>query len=96
MEQLNHRLLCKVNDMVDEKRGTKTKSTAAPRESDDPIAEEFREELLQKPSFSARSVGRLISDEDRLSRTEGRLTEMQQRIDLLEKRVHVLEAEARK
>jgi hypothetical protein len=85
-----------VNDTATQKKATKTQRSAAPRESDDPIAEEFREDLLQKSSFSAQSVGRLISDEDKLSRMEGRLTELLQRIDLLEGRIAALEAEARK
>jgi polyhydroxyalkanoate synthesis regulator phasin len=82
--------------MANQKRGTKPQGSAAPRESDDPIAEEFREELLQRPSFTAQSVGRLISDEDKLSRLEGRLTELLQRIDTLERRIQALEAEASK
>jgi len=68
----------------------------SPRESDDPIAEEFREDLLQKPSFAAKSVNRLISDEDRLARMEGLLAELAQKMDVLEKRVQILEGEFRK
>jgi polyhydroxyalkanoate synthesis regulator phasin len=85
-----------VNHTANQKKATKTQRSAVPRESDDPIAEEFREDLLQKPSFSAHSIGRLISDEDKLSRLEGCLTELLQRIDALEKRIQALEAEARK
>ncbi len=67
-----------------------------PRESDDPIAEEFREELLQRPSFSAQSVGRLISDEDKLARMDGLMAEMLQRIEALEKRIKILEIEGKR
>lgn len=66
----------------------------SPRESDDPIAEEFREDLLQKPSFASQSASRLTSDEDRLARMEGMLAELLQRVDTLEMRVQILEGEA--
>ncbi len=54
--------------MSNQRKETNPPRPISPRESDDPIAEEFREDLLQKPSFSSQSVNRLISDEDRLAR----------------------------
>ncbi len=82
--------------MANQKRVSDQPKKAMPRESDDPIAEEYREELLQRPSFSAQSVGRLISDEDKLARMEGLLAELLQRVDALEKRIQVLEIEGRR
>ena len=82
--------------MANQKRETNLPRPNSPRESDDPIAEEFREDLLQKPSFVSQSTSRLIRDEDRLARMEGMLAELLQRTDALEKRVQILEGEARK
>lgn len=82
--------------MANKRKETKSPGSVAPRESDDPMAEEFREDILQRPSFSAQSVGRLIGDEDRLARMEGLVAELLQRIETLERRIQVLEIEARK
>ncbi len=82
--------------MANQKKATDRSQPIMPRESDDPIAEEFREELLQRPSFSAQSVGRLISDEDKLARMDGLMAEMLQRIEALEKRIQILEIEGKR
>jgi hypothetical protein len=59
-----------------------------PRESDNPIVEEYKEELLRRPTFGARSP---LADEERLTRLEGFLAEMQERIAALERRLEMLE-----
>jgi hypothetical protein len=59
-----------------------------PRESDNPIVEEFKEELLRRPTFGSRSP---LADEERLMRLEGLLAEMHQRIASLERRLDMLE-----
>ncbi len=82
--------------MTNQKNNVNQHRSISPRESDDPIAEEFREDLLQKPSFASQSVSRLTSDESKLARMEGMLAELLQRTDDLEKRVTILEEGARK
>jgi len=62
-----------------------------PRESDNPIVEEFKEELLRRPTFGSRSH---LVDEERLTRLEGLLTEMQERIAALERRLEMLEGKS--
>lgn len=63
----------------------------APRDSDNPIIEEYKEELLRKPTYSPRSVSQILSDEERMSHLEKLLTEINWRIDNLEKRIENLE-----
>ena len=82
--------------MTNQRNDVKQNRHVSPRESDDPIAEEFREDLLQKPSFASQSTGRLIRDDDRLARMEGMLAELIQRTDALERRIQTLEGGARK
>lgn len=82
--------------MTNQKNDMNKHRPISPRESDDPIAEEFREDLLQKPSFASQSANRLIIDEDKLARMEGMLAELLQRTDTLERRVQTLEGEARR
>jgi len=59
-----------------------------PRESDNPIVEEYKEELLRRPTFGSRSP---LADEERLMRLEGMLAEIHQRIAVLERRLEILE-----
>ncbi len=59
------------------KRGT-------PRDSDNPILEEYKEDLLNKPMFVAR-------DEERIIRLEGLANELLCRIESLEQRTETLE-----
>jgi hypothetical protein len=59
-----------------------------PRESDNPIVEEYKEELLRRPTFGSRSP---LADEERLSRLEGLLAEIHERIAALERRLEILE-----
>jgi hypothetical protein len=65
-----------------------------PRESDNPIVEDFKEELLRRPSYGARSIGArsiMTSDAERLERLEGLIVELRKKIKLLEQRIEVLE-----
>lgn len=82
--------------MADQKREANIPRRISPRETDDPIAEEYREDLLQKPSFASQSSRRLTSDEDKLARIEGMQAEMLERLDALERRVQILEGGIRK
>jgi len=45
-------------------------SKAVPRESDNPIVEEYKEDMLKKPTYSARPS---LDDEERLCRMEALL-----------------------
>jgi len=62
---------------------------AEPRESDNPVLEDFKEELLRRPSFRTRSI--MTSDAERLARLEGLITELHQKIKSLEQRIDVIE-----
>jgi hypothetical protein len=55
-----------------------------PRESDNPMVEEYKEDLLQKPSSTVR-------DEERLIYLEGLASELLGRVESLERRIKVLE-----
>lgn len=55
-----------------------------PRESDNPMIEEYKEDLLRKPSSTVR-------DEERLICLEGLVSELVEKIDSLERRVRTLE-----
>lgn len=59
------------------------------RESDNPIVEEYKEDLLNKPGYGIHSAA---ADEARLSRLEGLLAEMQGCMQDLEKRIRAIEA----
>jgi len=63
----------------------------SPRESDNPIVEEYKEELLRKSTYSPRSVSQLLSDEERLAHLENMLSDVKCRIDDIEKRIDDLE-----
>ncbi len=58
------------------------------RESDNPILEEYKEDLSHKPGYGIRPAG---SDEERLLRLEGLLGKVQERLMDLEKRVKTIE-----
>jgi hypothetical protein len=60
-----------------------------PRESDNPIVEDFKEELLHRPSYGARSI--MTSDAERLERLEGLIVELHKKIKSLERRIGSLE-----
>jgi hypothetical protein len=60
------------------------KMKGVPRESDNPIVEEYKEELLRKPIFT-------IRDEERIIRLEGLASELFGRIESLERRIQLLE-----
>lgn len=64
-------------------------SKAVPRESDNPIVEEYKEDMLKKPTYRARPS---LDDEERLCRMEALLAEICQKAEDLEKRVKALEA----
>lgn len=59
------------------------------RESDNPIIEDFKEELLRRPSIGPRSI--ISSDAQRLAKLEGIIADMHERITKLEQRIKVLE-----
>ncbi|OPY49935.1 MAG: hypothetical protein A4E48_02061 [Methanosaeta sp. PtaU1.Bin060] len=64
-------------------------SRAVQRESDNPIVEEFKEELLRRPSYGTAST---LESEERLCRLEGLLAELLRRVDALEKAVEAVTA----
>lgn len=55
-----------------------------PRDSDNPMVEEYKEDLLRKPSSTVR-------DEERLICLEGLVNELVEKVDSLERRVRTLE-----
>jgi hypothetical protein len=59
-----------------------------PRESDNPIVEEYKEDLLRRPTYGSRSP---LADEERLTRLEGLLAEIHERIAAMERRLEILE-----
>jgi hypothetical protein len=63
-------------------------SKVVPRESDNPILEEYKEDLSHKPGYAIHPPGK---DEQRLARLEETIGEMQQIIAGLEKRINILE-----
>ncbi len=63
-------------------------SKVVPRESDNPILEEYKEDLSHKPGYAFHPPGK---DEQRLARLEETMGEMQQRLAGLEKRIKILE-----
>lgn len=65
-------------------------SRAVPRESDNPIVEDYKEELLKRPSFgTGPAVG--IEESNRLCRLEGLMDEMVEKVEDLERRIKALE-----
>jgi hypothetical protein len=63
----------------------------SPRESDNPIVEEYKEELLRKSTYSPHSVSQLLSEEERLAHLEDMLSDIKCRIDDIERRINDLE-----
>lgn len=59
-----------------------------PRESDNPIAEDYKEELLRRPSYGVHPIA---GDDARVQRIEGLLAELLSRTEALERRVRDLE-----
>jgi len=59
------------------------------RDSDNPIVEEYKEELLNRPSYGIHPAA---DDEVRLCRLEGILAEMQDKLEDLEKRIKTIES----
>ncbi len=57
---------------------------AIPRDSDNPILEEYKEDLLTRPILIAQN-------EERIARLEGLLNELLERCRSLERRVEILE-----
>jgi hypothetical protein len=55
-----------------------------PRESDNPIVEEYKEDILRRPISAVR-------DEERLIRLEGLVSEFLDRVESLERRIKILE-----
>lgn len=62
---------------------------AVPRESDNPIVEEYKEELLTRPGYGVHPVA--AGEEARLCRMEALLAEMKDKVDNLERRLKALE-----
>ncbi|MDM7939158.1 MAG: hypothetical protein QUS07_02315 [Methanothrix sp.] len=62
---------------------------AVPRESDNPIVEEYKEELLTRPAFGVHPA--TAGEEARLCRMESLLAEMRDKVDNLERRLKALE-----
>jgi len=71
----------------------KSEETAQPkkvaRESDNPIIEEYKEDLLNKPGYAVHPVA---DDEARLCRLEGQMAEGQEKLENLKKRIRAIEA----
>jgi len=63
-------------------------SRAILRESDNPIVEEYKEDMLRKPTYGARPT---LDSEERLCRLEGLLGELHQKLEALEMRLKALE-----
>jgi hypothetical protein len=63
-------------------------SKAVPRESDNPIVEDFKEELLNRPTYGAQTAA---IDDARLCRLEGLLAEMNEKVEDQERRLKALE-----
>ncbi len=62
---------------------------AEPRESDNPVLEDFKEEIWRRPGVGPHSgVG---SDNERLVKLEGLLDEMRKKVSTLEQRIEALE-----
>ncbi|VVB68889.1 Uncharacterised protein [uncultured archaeon] len=60
-----------------------TPTRAVPCESDNPIVEEFKEDMLHRPTYGARPAR---ESEERLCRLEGILAELYQKVEALEGR----------
>lgn len=65
-------------------------SKIVPRESDNPILEEYKEDPSHKPGYGIRPAD---NDDERLSRLEELLVKVQERLADLEKRMKTIEEE---
>jgi len=77
-----------VNNIMLKKVGGKMPSKIVPRESDNPILEEYKEDLSHKPGYAIRPAG---YDDERLLRLEELLGKVQERLADLEKRIKTIE-----
>jgi hypothetical protein len=57
-----------------------------PRESDNPMVEEYKEDLLRKPSSTVRDEERLICLEDLVSELQGKVDSLERRVQNLEEK----------
>jgi len=62
-------------------------SQAVPRESNNPIVEDYREELLKRTTYRAGPVAAV--DESRLSRLKDLLAELCEKVENLDRRLNV-------
>jgi hypothetical protein len=76
-----------VKKVTEENEGNRSKRTEA-REWDNPILEDYKEELLRRPSIGPRLI--TSSDSQRLERLEGLVLELHQRVADLEKKIESL------
>ena len=77
-----------MNNIMLKKVGGKMPSKIVPRESDNPILEEYKEDLSHKPGYAIRPAG---YDDERLLRLEELLGKVQERLADLEKRIKTIE-----
>jgi hypothetical protein len=70
------------------KFGDVTASKKVPRDSDNPIVEEYKDDLLSKSGYGIHPGG---EDEVRLSRLEGLLEQMQEKLQDLDRRIKAIE-----
>jgi hypothetical protein len=68
--------------------GNKTKKMEE-REWDNPILEDYKEELLRRPSVGPRLI--TTSDAQRLARLEGLMVDLHQRVTALERKIDTFE-----
>jgi hypothetical protein len=71
------------------KSGEASGSKKVPRESDNPIVEEYKDDLLNRPGYGAHPGA---SDEVWRYRLEGIISVMQEKLLNLEKRIQEIEA----
>ncbi len=68
--------------------GSKTRKIE-PRESDNPVLEDYKEELLRMPSAGHRLI--TTSDAQRLARLEGLIIDLHERVAALERKIDAFE-----
>ncbi len=69
-----------------------TPSKGEPRESDNPIVEEYKEDMLRKPTYGARPT---LDNEERLCNLESQLAELMRKVEALERSVLALQGRDR-
>jgi hypothetical protein len=62
---------------------------AEQREWDNPVLEDFKEDLLHRTSLGTRPI--MTSDAERLARLEGFIADLHERMKSLERRIEALE-----